>query len=105
MHYTTYPFSWQLIVFMFFVVIIGRYAGIVLSYYMFSCFKGNKQNNLSLREISFATYAAFIRGAIAFGLVENLEHEDFKFKQVIVSTTLVLVISSTIFFGSFTPLV
>ena len=105
MHYTTYPFSWQLIIYMFFVVVIGRYAGICLSYYMFECIKGDKSNKLSFREISFATYAAFIRGAIAFGLVEELETENFPQKKVIVSTTLVLVISSTIFFGSFTPLV
>ena len=72
---------------------------------MFACFKGNKSNYLSINEISFATYAAFIRGAIAFGLVENLPEESFKFKRVIVSSTLVLVISTTIIFGSFTPMV
>jgi len=72
---------------------------------MFACCKGDKSNYLSLNEISFATYAAFIRGAIAFGLVENLPEESFKFKRVIVSSTLVLVITTTIIFGSFTPMV
>ena len=72
---------------------------------MFECFKGDKSNYLSLNEISFATYAAFIRGAIAFGLVENLPEDYFKFKRVIVSSTLVLVITTTIIFGSFTPIV
>lgn len=72
---------------------------------MFSCFKGHKSNYLSLNEISFAIYAAFIRGAIAFGLVEGLPEDEFKFKRVIVSSTLVLVIFTTIFFGSFTAIV
>lgn len=51
------------------------------------------------------TYAAFIRGAIAFGLVESLDDHYFAQKDIIVSTTLCLVISSTIIFGSFTPIV
>ena len=51
------------------------------------------------------TYAAFIRGAIAFGLVESLDSHYFPQKDIIVSTTLCLVISSTVIFGSFTPLV
>lgn len=72
---------------------------------MFNCFKGDESNTLSLKEISFATYAAFIRGAIAFGLVEKLDEESFKFKRVIVSSTQILVITSTVIFGSFTPIV
>lgn len=86
-------------------MVIGRYFGIVCSYYMFSCFKGSDSNYLSLREISFATYAAFIRGAIAFGLVELLDENTFQYKRVIVSSTMVLVISSTCIFGGFTPIV
>jgi NhaP-type Na+/H+ or K+/H+ antiporter len=105
MYYTDYPFSWQLIIAEFFIVIIGRYTAITCSYYMFECFKGDKSNKLNFKEISFLTYAAFIRGAIAFGLVENLDEEKFAYKKVIVSTTFCLVISSTVIFGSFTPLV
>lgn len=106
MYYKDYPYSWKFIIAGFFIVVIGRYTSIVASYYMFACCKGSKSNYLTLKEISFATYAAFIRGAIAFGLVENLNGETtFKFKKVIVSSTLVLVITSTIIFGSFTPLV
>ena len=75
------------------------------SYYMFNCIKGSKANYLSFREITFATYAAFIRGAIAFGLVEMLDEHHFQYKRVIVSSTMVLVIASTIIFGGFTPFV
>ena len=84
---------------------IGRYSAITLSYYMFECSKGDKSNKLSFNEISFLTYAALIRGAIAFGLVENLDEHTFAKKDVIVSTTYVLVITSTIIFGGLTPLV
>lgn len=86
-------------------MVIGRYASIVLSYYMFNCFKGDESNTLSFKEISFATYAAFIRGAIAFGLVEKLDEKLFPFKSVIVSSTMVLVITSTVIFGGLTPIV
>mgnify|MGYP000869543991 CR=1 FL=1 len=72
---------------------------------MFNCCKGSPNNYLSFREISFATYAAFIRGAIAFGLVEMLDEHTFKYKRVIVSSTMVLVIASTCIFGGFTPIV
>ena len=72
---------------------------------MFECFKGDKSNKLNFREISFLTYAALIRGAIAFGLVENLDPHTFEKKDVIVSTTFVLVVTSTFIFGGFTPLV
>jgi NhaP-type Na+/H+ or K+/H+ antiporter len=70
MFYNDYPYCWPFIIGAFFIIVIGRYFGIVCSYYMFACFKGSDNNHLSFREISFATYAAFIRGAIAFGLVE-----------------------------------
>ena len=105
MFYIDYPYSWQLIIAGFFIVIIGRFAGIAASYYMFECFKGDKSNKLTFREVSFLTFAAFIRGAIAFGLVENLDEHTFPHKKVIVSTTLCLVIASTIIFGSFTPMI
>ena len=105
MFYKDYPYSWTFIFAGFIIVIIGRYTSIVSSYYMFECCKGSKSNKLNIKEISFATWAAFIRGAIAFGLVENLGETTFKFKRVIVSSTLVLVISSTVIFGSLTPLV
>lgn len=112
MYYSTYPYSWKLIVGEFFIVVIGRFSAIVASYYMFECFKGDKSNYLTLNEISFLTYAALIRGAIAFGLVENLsdhiliDKDTHKNKKdVIVSTVFVLVVTSTFIFGGLTPVV
>lgn len=105
MYYNDYPYCWNFIICGFIIVVIGRYFGIVCSYYMFSWCKGSPNNYLSFREISFATYAAFIRGAIAFGLVEQLDEHTFPFKRVIVSSTMVLVIASTVIFGGFTPIV
>ena len=105
MFYTSYPFCWKLILAEFFIVIVGRYSAIALSYYMFECVKGDKSNKLSFGEISFLTYAALIRGAIAFGLVENLDEHHFEKKKVIDSTTSALVILSTVIFGGLTPIV
>lgn len=64
-----YPWCWQFIVAEFFIIIIGRYVSICAAYYMFNCCKGSPENNLSINEITFLAYAAFIRGCIAFGLV------------------------------------
>jgi len=105
MFYTHYKFCWKFILAEFFIIIIGRYGACITSYYMFNCIKGSPSNNLNFREISFITWAALIRGAIAFGLVEKLDDHHFEHKEVIVSSTLVLVITTTIIFGSFTPIV
>jgi NhaP-type Na+/H+ or K+/H+ antiporter len=105
MFYKDYPFSWQFIVAEFFIVVLGRLLAILLAYYIFEGFKGSPENKLSFKEIVFLAYAAMIRGAIAFGLVENLDEHIFHQKKVIVSSTMVLVISSTVIFGGFTPMV
>ena len=62
---------------------------------------------MTFKELSFLTYAALIRGAIAFGLTEKLEETDGKFpkKRVIVSSVLYLVLTSTFIFGGFTAIV
>jgi hypothetical protein len=75
-----------------------------MAYYMFSCCKGSIDNKLSLNEVSFLAYAAFIRGCIAFGLVQNIPEHIFPQKKVVVSSVLILVISSTMIIGSFTAL-
>ena len=63
---------------------------------------------LSWSELTFLWFAGLIRGAIAFGLVLRLESEEGiaqSHRDVIITTTLVLVIFTTIVFGSLMPLV
>ena len=67
MHYS--PTSWLLILGMFFIVIIGRFSAVFISYGLFSLCSKNESNKLSLRQLSFVSYAALIRGAIAMGLI------------------------------------
>lgn len=97
-------------------VIIARTAGIFCSYYAFSCCKGSPSNKLTNKEIMFAVWAAYIRGAIAFGLSSNLTNDVFGNiagtdeerqgeVEVVQSTILALVIITTFFFGGFTPMV
>lgn len=52
----------------FFIIIIGRFLAIFLSYYMTNCCR-RESGKLSIRQLAFISYAALIRGAIAFGLV------------------------------------
>jgi NhaP-type Na+/H+ or K+/H+ antiporter len=112
MFYTEYPFSWKFVLAELFIVIIGRYSSIVAAYYVFECFNGDKKNKLNFREVTFLTYAALIRGAIAFGLVEKLEinifgetEADVLKRNCIVSSTMYLVLITTFIFGGFTPIV
>jgi NhaP-type Na+/H+ or K+/H+ antiporter len=99
-----YPWSWKFIVAEFFIIILGRFMAINIAYYMFNCFKGSPDNTLKSNEVSFLSYAAYIRGSIAFGLVQNIPESRFPKKRVVVSSVLVLVISSTMIIGSFTAL-
>ncbi len=73
---------------------------------MFECCKGAaaSPNKLNANEVLFVNYAALIRGSIAFGLAEKID-DNFEHKKIIVSTILFLVISTTIIFGGFTPMV
>lgn len=73
----SYWVSWEFIVAQLIFVIVARTLGIFISYYTFSCCKGEPSNKLSNREIMFAVWAAYIRGAIAFGLSQNLTNKTF----------------------------
>lgn len=56
---------------MFFIVIIGRFGAVFISYGIFSCCT-KIDDKLSIRQLSFVSYAALIRGAIAMGLIQKL---------------------------------
>ena len=55
---------------------------------------------ISLRELVFIWYAGMIRGAIAFGLVLRIDGTKFANRDVIVTTSLSLVVFTTVIFGS-----
>lgn len=107
--------SWQFIVALLFFVVAARTLGIFISYYTFACCKGSEANKLTNREIMFAVWAAYIRGAIAFGLTMNLDEKTFgnennssesdNSTEVARTTMLALVIITTFLFGGFTPMV
>ena len=107
--------SWQFILAQLIFVVVARTLGIFGSYYAFNCCKGSEKNKLSAKEIMFAVWAAYIRGAIAFGLTMNLDASTFNLEapeeqrensvEVVQTTLLALVIITTFFFGGFTPLV
>jgi NhaP-type Na+/H+ or K+/H+ antiporter len=101
--YLGYERCWTFVIAEFFIIIIGRFLAIMISYSMFSCCSKGENDKLSLRELLFISYAALIRGAIAFGLVTNLS-DNFAHKEVVESSTLLLVIITTVFFGTFCSL-
>ncbi len=74
---------WPFVLCEMFIIVIGRFLAVYISYYIFFC-KKSETVRLSFRELSFIAYAAVIRGAIAFGLVTSISDETkFKFKEII----------------------
>lgn len=105
----------------FFLIIAGRLIAIFSTFFLFRlcC----KSRTLNLRELTFISYAGMIRGAIAFALVLTLPFVDPDTKlcsdptlppdscfdkptyEMLVSTTLILVILTTLCFGTFMSIV
>lgn len=84
--YTDYEWSWQFFVNEFFVIIIGRFVGIVGLLYAVS-FIFNHEKELSFKEVLFLYCGGMIRGAIAFGLVLRLD-DSLPNREVIITTSL-----------------
>lgn len=98
---THHIWSTSFIGWMCFIVIVGRFIAVWLAHGLFRMCQ--KTPDVTLRELCFITYGGMIRGAIAFGLVLKIPNdpEVFKEREVIVTTTLALVIFTTLFFGTF----
>ena len=77
---------------------------IYISYLLFSFCDKSEAGKLTCRQMTFAAFAALIRGAIAFGLVTQLGDEVAE-REVLVSSTLALVIITTVVFGGITGFV
>lgn len=89
----------------------GRFCAVFCTFYLFRlCFK---KKTISARELCFIVYAGMIRGAIAFALVLKIPVENTpecktpgecvseETYNVLVSTTLLLVMITTVLFGTF----
>lgn len=87
----------------FFIIVIGRLLAVTLTYWLFSFCRKKDIEKLTLKEQLFISYAAMIRGAVAFALVLNIE-DSWQHKEIVVSSTIMLIILTTIVFGSTTAL-
>lgn len=112
--YSTIPtwWSWSFVVLQLLIIIVGRVMGVISTFYCFRlCFK---KKTIKFRELLFITYAGMIRGAIAFALVLKIQYytnavEKEKCEEcysqetydLAVSTTLMLVMMTTLLFGTF----
>lgn len=99
----------------FVIIVLGRFIGVICTFYAFSCCCRKK--TIKFNELCFITYGGMIRGAIAFALVLKIPIEykcelnkEGVLKEgcytqdnfdLVVSTTLIIVIISTLLFGTF----
>jgi len=59
-----------------FIIVVGRFMAVYLSYYMCTCSKKRDSiSKLSFKQLTFISYAALIRGAIAFGLILQIDDD------------------------------
>lgn len=83
------------------IIIVGRTMAVFSAHFLFKLCKMKK--DITIRELTFICYGGMIRGAIAFGLVLKIPTEGFKERNLIITTTLAVVIITVVFFGSFMP--
>lgn len=95
--YGEFKWSPQLFLFELIIIMIGRFFGTIgLIWLMTKC---GFRSGISPRQLVFIWYAGMIRGAIAFGLVLRID-QKYKNREVIVTTSLALVVFTTVVFGS-----
>jgi sodium/hydrogen exchanger-like protein 6/7 len=88
----------KLIIMQVFVIMIGRFIAVIGLLGLLKLCKYD--SGLSFKQQIFIWFAGMIRGAIAFGLVLRIDKTQFKNRDIIVTTTLALVIFTTIVLGS-----
>jgi hypothetical protein len=110
--YTSIPGYWSfaLIMWQLIIIVVGRVIAVIGTFYLFRlCFR---KKTINFRELMFITYGGMIRGAIAFALVlkipftcsapvaevECIPNDLYEMAR---STTLVIVMATTLFFGTF----
>lgn len=95
--YTEFKWSPQLFWIELGIIFFGRFFGTFGLMSLLKCL--GYDSGISYRELIFIWYAGMIRGAIAFGLVLRID-SVYPNRQVIVTTSLALVVFTTVVFGS-----
>lgn len=80
------------------IIVFGRMLGTILLVKLLEIC--GYQSGMSFKQMVFVWYAGMIRGAIAFGLVLRIDGQEYSNRDVIVTTSLALVVFSTVVFGS-----
>jgi len=93
-----YRWSWELFLAELIIIVVGRLFGTIGLLEIATKCCGMK-TNLDIKQQIFVWFAGMIRGAIAFGLVLRID-ESIENRDVIVTTSLSLVIFTTVVFGS-----
>jgi len=96
--YGSFKWSPELFVCELAIIIVGRGLG---TFGLIGLMRGccGYRSGITIRELIFIWYAGMIRGAIAFGLVLRID-KSYLNREVIVTTSLSLVIFTTVVFGS-----
>lgn len=92
------------------IILLGRLMAVWTVHGLF--YACCKMRDINIRELIFISYGGMIRGAIAFALVLKIPSGDspdgnlaFRERNLVVTTTLAVVIITTVMFGSFMPVI
>jgi len=83
------------------IMIIGRAAGTLGVFYLSNALRKKQSSALSFNEVFYIFYSGLMRGSIAFGLVLKIS-DDFPDRDIIVTTSLTLIVVTTLIFASTT---
>lgn len=92
------------ILFIFFFIIIGRTAAIFILDMITRVIKPLGMS-LTVQERVIVTVSGFIRGAISYGLAVSIKTDDQEVRDVLISTTLIMVFFTTIAIGGVLPFI
>jgi hypothetical protein len=83
------------------IIIIGRAAGTLGVFYLSNALRKKQSSALSFNEVFYIFYSGLMRGSIAFGLVLKIS-DDFPDRDIIITTSLTLIVVTTLIFASTT---
>ena len=100
------PMAWKFAGYLILIVLIARQLSAQVTHCLFQAIKSkkSKKNRITNKSVTFMALATLNRGAICFGLITSLHDSEIANSKVVISATVFMIYTTTLFVGIFTPL-